>query len=69
MIVLEVKEKARDRNVLQNEDYRLYRKRAVHLVNQINAVSNQDGKGRDDLDESILYNAEQLIRKHYSQPE
>jgi len=69
MLVLEVKEKARDRNVLQNEDYRLYRKRAVHLVNQINAVSNQEGKGRDDLDESILYNAEQLIRKHSSQSE
>lgn len=63
MLVLEVKEKARERNVLQNEDQRLQRKRTIHLLNQINAVANIEGNGRDDLDESILFNAEMLIRK------
>lgn len=36
----------------------------IHLINQINSVANIEGKGRDDLDESILYNAEMIVRKY-----
>jgi len=47
----------------------MYRKRAVHLINQINTVANIEGKGRDDLDESILYNSEMIVRKFGKQVE
>jgi len=63
LILMEVREKARGKMVIENEEYRSIRKKLVLLVNQINTVANTEGKGRDDLDESILSSAESVCRK------
>lgn len=63
MILIEVREKARGKNVVESEEYRNIRWRSVLLINQINSVANTEGKGRNDLDESIIACSESIFRR------
>lgn len=44
-------------------EYNQNRKKLVKLINQINAVANSEGKGRDDLQSEILFEAEGICRR------
>ena len=45
----EVREKAKGKIILDSKEYNNTRKKLVEIINQINAVANSEGKGRDDL--------------------
>ena len=49
MQVLEIREKARGRILLDSEEYDKLRTLLANQVANINSVANADGKGRDDL--------------------
>lgn len=51
----EVRERSRGKIMLQSPDYNKSRKKLVQVMNQINAVANSEGKGRDDLEVDILF--------------
>jgi|Transcript_33754 hypothetical protein len=63
MVLLEIREKAKGRMVLDSEDYNDLRTRIVSVIGKINSVANVDGKGRDDLTVHILIAAEGLSRR------
>merc|ERR1712096_130549 len=63
MGLLEVREKARGRVVLDSLEYHRKRKKLVELCCKIDAVANPEGKGRDDLKINILIQAEGLSRR------
>ena len=44
-------------------EYNKNRASLIHLLNRINAVANPEGKGRDDLQAEILFQAEGLCRR------
>lgn len=62
MVLLEIREKAKGRIVMDSEDYNNYRNRIVNIIGRINSVANIDGRGRDDLTVDILIAAEGLSR-------
>jgi len=49
--------------MVECSDYNKNRKRLVEVVNKINAVANRDGKGRDDLEVELLFQAEGICRR------
>jgi len=53
--------------LVECSDYNKNRKKLVEVVNKINAVANPDGKGRDDLQVEILFQAEGICRRISSQ--
>jgi hypothetical protein len=44
-----VRERAKGKIMVECPEYNQNRKKLVKLINQINAVANSEGKGRDDL--------------------
>mmetsp|Transcript_4905 Transcript_4905/g.9181 ORF Transcript_4905/g.9181 Transcript_4905/m.9181 type:complete len:575 (-) Transcript_4905:1982-3706(-) len=63
IVLMEVKEKAKGRVVLDNDTYHTLRSRLVNVIGRINSVANIEGKGRDDLSSDILVAAEGLTRR------
>eukprot|EP00357_Protocruzia_adherens_P002673 CAMPEP_0115029148 /NCGR_PEP_ID=MMETSP0216-20121206/36802_1 /TAXON_ID=223996 /ORGANISM="Protocruzia adherens, Strain Boccale" /LENGTH=518 /DNA_ID=CAMNT_0002405625 /DNA_START=33 /DNA_END=1589 /DNA_ORIENTATION=+ len=63
IVLLEVREKAKGRIVLDSQDYHQCRTKLVTLCCKLNAVANPEGKGRDDLPIDILVAAEGLTRR------
>eukprot|EP00742_Colponemidia_sp_Colp-10_P001722 GILJ01001844.1.p1 GENE.GILJ01001844.1~~GILJ01001844.1.p1 ORF type:complete len:525 (-),score=85.05 GILJ01001844.1:95-1669(-) len=63
LLLLEVRERAKGKTVLENEEYHNCRKRLVQHIGRINAVANQEGKGRDDLAADIMSAAEAILRR------
>jgi hypothetical protein len=63
LVLMEVKEKAKGRAVLDSEVYHSLRSRLVNVIGRINSVANIEGKGRDDLASDILIAAEGLTRR------
>lgn len=59
----EVRERAKGKIMVECTDYNKNRKKLVEIVNKINAVANPDGKGRDDLQVEILFQAEGICRR------
>jgi len=59
----ETLEKLKGNIVIKNAAYDKTRKNLVEIICQINAVSNCEGKGRDDLEYDILLAAEEKLRK------
>ncbi len=59
----EVRERAKGKIMVECEGYNKNRQKLVELINQINSVSNPEGKGRDDLHVDILYHAEGICRR------
>ena len=51
---VEIREKMRGKILLNSEDYLSTRAKLCEIVCQINQTANYCGKGRDDLDHSIL---------------
>ena len=60
---VEIREKMKGRILISCEDYLSCRARLVELISQLNATANYAGKGRDDLDHSILLETEGLLRR------
>jgi hypothetical protein len=60
---LENKEKSKGRILLDTEEYHKIRKSLVKILGQINSVANPEGNGRDDLDVSIIEQAESVNRR------
>lgn len=61
---IEIREKMRGKILLSNLDaYNSCRRKLSALVSEINSVANTEGTGRDDLDLSILLEAEGVIRR------
>ena len=58
-----MRERARGKIMLESSEYNKNRRRFVDVLNKINAVANQDGKGRDDLHYDILVQAEGICRR------
>jgi hypothetical protein len=50
----EVRERAKGKIVMDCPEFNKNRKNLVEVLNQINAVANSEGKGRDDLEVEIL---------------
>lgn len=50
----EVRERAKGKIVMDCPEFNKNRKGLVEVLNQINAVANSEGKGRDDLEVGIL---------------
>jgi hypothetical protein len=63
IVLMEVKEKAKGRAVLDSELFHSLRSRLVTVIGRINSVANIEGKGRDDLSYEILVAAEGLTRR------
>jgi len=63
---IEIREKSLGRMVTESEEYHEHRRKLVHLMGQINAVANVEGKGRDDLTIDILVYAESISRRSSS---
>lgn len=61
--MLEIREKARGRILLDSEEYDKLRTFLANQIAQINSVANSDGKGRDDLGVEILIAAEGILRR------
>lgn len=51
------------RILISCEDYLSSRARLIELISQLNATANYAGKGRDDLDHTILLETEGLLRR------
>jgi hypothetical protein len=66
MVMLEMKEKAKGRIVLDSARYNTTRASLVTLIGKVNSVANVDGKGRDDLGSDIMVAAEGLSRRFSS---
>jgi hypothetical protein len=63
MVMLEIREKAKGRLVLDCDEYNELREKLVKIIGKINSVANVEGKGRDDLGVNILISAEGLSRR------
>jgi hypothetical protein len=63
MQVLEIREKARGRILLDSDEYDKLRTLLANQIATINSVANADGKGRDDLGVEILIAAEGMLRR------
>jgi hypothetical protein len=63
LMLIEVKEKAKGRTVLDCEIYNKHRGRMVEQIGKINSVANIEGKGREDLKVDILFAAEGITRR------
>lgn len=61
--LVEAREKLKGRILFHNEDYTNIRKKLIQTISEINAVANVEGKGRDDLNVSILLEAEGILRR------
>mmetsp|Transcript_41605 Transcript_41605/g.63496 ORF Transcript_41605/g.63496 Transcript_41605/m.63496 type:complete len:88 (+) Transcript_41605:1366-1629(+) len=59
----EVRERAKGKIMMESTDHNKNRKRLVEVLNKINSVANPDGKGRDDLQADILFQAEGICRR------
>ena len=59
----EIREKLKGKLILNKEEYHNLRKSLCKVISEINSVANVEGKGRDDLDYQILFEAEGIIRK------
>ena len=59
----EVRERAKGKVLMQSKEHNTNRKKLVDIINKINAVANPDGKGRDDLQVEILFQAEGICRR------
>lgn len=66
MVLLEVREKAKGRIILDSEIYNDQRNKIVDVIGKINSVANVEGKGRDDLKIDILTAAEGIYRRMQS---
>ena len=60
---VEIREKMKGRILISCEDYLSSRARLIELISQLNATANYAGKGRDDLDHTILLETEGLLRR------
>lgn len=60
---VEIREKMKGKILLNCEDYLTIRNKLVEIIAQINHITNTVGKGRDDLDHSILCETEGIIRR------
>jgi len=60
---IEAKERLKGRIVIRSQQYDNARKSFIKILNNINAVANIQGKGRDDLQCEILLAAEEISRK------
>lgn len=62
LLITEIKESARDKNyILESSLYKNIRERYVQVLNVINSIANVEGRGREDLDISILLDAERVM--------
>lgn len=59
----EVRERAKGKIMVDCPDYNKNRTKLIKILNQINAVANSEGKGRDDLQPEILFQAEGICRR------
>jgi len=59
----EVRERAKGKIMVECADYNKNRSKLIVIINKINAVANPEGKGRDDLQADILFQAEGLCRR------
>ncbi len=59
----EVRERAKGKIMVETPDYNKNRQKLIGYINKINAVANPEGKGRDDLQADILFQAEGLCRR------
>jgi hypothetical protein len=66
MVMLEMKEKAKGRIVLDSVRYNNTRASLIQMIGKINSVANVEGKGRDDLGADIMVAAEGLSRRFSS---
>lgn len=60
---VEIREKMKGKILISCEDYLSARARLCEFISQINQIANYCGKGRDDLDHSILLETEGLLRR------
>jgi len=62
LLITEIKESARDKNyILESSLHKNIRERYVQVLNVINSIANVEGRGREDLDISILLDAERVM--------
>lgn len=61
--VIEVRQKARGRIVVDTQEYTEKRTRLITILGKINSVANPEGMGRDDLSNDILLAAEGIYRR------
>lgn len=59
----EVRERAKGKIMVDCPDYNKNWAKLIHTMNKINSVANTEGKGRDDLQAEILFQAEGLCRR------
>jgi hypothetical protein len=61
--VIEARQKARGRIVVDTQEYTEKRTRLITILGKINSVANPEGMGRDDLSNDILLAAEGIYRR------
>ena len=59
----EVRERAKGKIMVDCPNFNKNRSKLVKIINQINSVANSEGKGRDDLEAEILFQAEGICRR------
>jgi len=59
----EIRERAKGKIMIEDPSYNKNRRKLVRLINQINSVANSEGRGRDDLQVEILFEAEGICRR------
>lgn len=59
----EVRERAKGKIMVDCPEYNKNRSKLIHVLNKINSVANPEGKGRDDLQPEILFQAEGICRR------
>lgn len=62
MTSLEIWEKIKGKILVVNEEYIKLKEKMTEIIAQLNSVANSTGKGRDDLEYSILEQAEGILR-------
>lgn len=60
---VEIREKMKGKILINCEDYLSTRAKLCEIISQINQIANYCGKGRDDLDHSILLETEGILRR------
>ncbi len=60
---VEIRQKMKGKILLNSEDYLATRAKLCEIVCQINQTANYCGKGRDDLDHSILCQTQGILRR------
>ena len=58
-----MREKSKGRIVMDTPDYNQKRSKLIQVLGKINSVANQEGMGRDDLNNQILLAAEGILRR------